>query len=214
MKNILTKSDMGGVKQSLIANILFLFILEPLIHILKRIASRGIVALMDYFYYSCGRIDNAYFVSYVLFIAFFAYMITSLRDFIKLYRSAFVCKEKDLNEKDAATEEKRDLDVIVEAAIKIEQKKSKKKRQERMIKTISWLTILSQIAILFYISVYMYMPAVENRLFQQKIVQITPYAEREKIELLKSKWVSMETKDDYILIIDEIDQIQEENGLK
>lgn len=214
MKKFFAKENITAIKVSLIACVIFAVLIEPIMEIGRNLGKGLIVALVDYFYYSCGRVDNVYFISYLLFLVFLMYMIKNLNDIVKLYRNIFVCNEKSSDAEDAATTEQHSLDVKMEAVIKIEKEKRKLKRQKRAIKILAWFAILCQIMVLCYITVYMYMPAVKNRLFERAIVQITPYTEREKIELLQSKWVSMETEADYSLIVNEINHIQEENSLK
>lgn len=66
MKKTFTKENRAGVIQSLVASILFLVILEPLIRLIKGIATKGILALVDYFYYSCSQINGTIFCALLL----------------------------------------------------------------------------------------------------------------------------------------------------
>ena len=58
------------------------------------------------------------------------------------------------------------------------------------------------------------MPTIFKESFDRRIIQITPYVESGKIDLLKSNWACMETKDDYMVIAEEMHSILIENGLK
>ena len=53
-----------------------------------------------------------------------------------------------------------------------------------------------------------------NERFNRNIVQITPYVEKEEVDILLSEWVSMETKSDYDAIYARISEIKQKNNLK
>lgn len=217
MKKLFTKSDTSGIKQSLIASLIFLVLLEPMIEIGKNLSKGIIGALVDYFYWSCSRVNDASFVSYVVFLAFAWYVIRDFREFIKLYQDVFFSNERKENQHsndEIKTVGDQRLDKIVETAIEIEKKNRKSKRLKMGLKVVSSFIIVLYVIFFLYILVYWYMPAAMHATFDREIIQLTPYLESEKIDSLKSNWVSMTSKNDYELIVKEIDSIVIENGLK
>lgn len=217
MKKLFTKSDTSGIKQSLIASFICLVLLEPMIQIGKNL-SKGIVdALVDYFYWSCSRVNNASFVSYVVFLAITWYIIRDFREFIKLYQDVFSPNKKKENQHsndEIKTVGDQGLDKIVETAIEIEKRSRKSKRLKAVLKVVSSFIIVLYVIFFLYILVYWYIPAAMHAAFDREIIQLTPYLESEEIDSLKSNWVSMTSKDDYELIVKEIDSIVIENALK
>lgn len=217
MKKLFAKSDVNGVKQSLIASLIFLVLLEPMIQIGKNLSKGIIGALMDYFYLSCSRVNNASFVSHIVFLAFAFYMIRDFREFIKLYQGVFSTnkkKEHQHSNDEIKTAEGRELDKIVETAIEIEKKNRKSKRLEVALKVVSTFMIILYVIFFLYILIYWYMPATMHAAFDREIIQLAPYVESEEIDSLKSDWVSMTSKNDYELIVKEIYSIAIESGLK
>lgn len=213
MKKLFAKSDVNGVKQSLIASFLFLLILEPLVNLIKGIATKGILALVDYFYYSCSRINGTIFLC-----TFAAYMVAvfisrEIKGIVRLYKDAFPAnKESDKEFVSQNTE--NTIDSLIEQVNTIQGLKRKKKMLDVLHKGLCIFCIVVQILFFFNFIVYQCFPAIIRESFDRCIIQITPYTEREKIELMQSDWICMDTKADYDLISAEINNIKEENGLK
>ena len=70
--------------------------------------------------------------------------------------------------------------------------------------------IIYMTLIVFYIVVPTYM---KNN-FDLSVTQIAPYIEEKELLELKSKWVSMKTKDDYKEILEYIDDVRQANGIE
>ena len=64
------------------------------------------------------------------------------------------------------------------------------------------------------ITVYGYAPCLFREKFDREITKIVPYADDDQIDMLRSKWVSMETKADYDAIWEKIVDIKQENALQ
>lgn len=207
LKKLFTKNDMNGVKQSLIASLIFLILLEPIIQIGKNLSKGIIASFVDYFYYSCSRVNGISFVSYLVFIAFAFYLARELRELTKLYRELFLSNRKE-EAKDSENSSK------VEQHCLNNTRETADETQEKVLKVTGGFVIVLNILLLCYILTYWYLPSAMNTSFDRRIIQITPYVESEEIDLLKSDWASMESKDDYDKIAEKIDFILATNGLK
>lgn len=216
MKDLFKKDNINGIWISIVAGILLSQIFDPMIQIGKNLGKGTINALIDYFFYSCSRADNVGFANYILYFAFILMILPPIKDAVSLVWSFRKREDTSKNTKEETIERKpKDLlDDILE--IRINEKKLENKRKKDMIflKIISVICTAFLILIFCNIVIYRYMPTVFKESFDRRIIQITPYVEREKIDLLKSNWVSMETKDDYMIIAEEIHSILLENGLK
>lgn len=83
-------------------------------------------------------------------------------------------------------------------------------------KHIKYLLILFICALALFMSLnFIYFkPANLWNSFEMSITKITPYVEDNEIKKLRSKWVSMNSKDDYLEIENYIKEIKKKNNLK
>ena len=73
------------------------------------------------------------------------------------------------------------------------------------------ITIILSFTILF---TFCYIPAEKWNSFERSITKITPYVEDSDIKILRSKWVSMNSKEYYLEIKNYIEEIRKKNNLK
>ena len=74
-------------------------------------------------------------------------------------------------------------------------------------------TFLWSLLFLLISTIYSYIPLIKYNDFKKDIIQITPYIEKNELDLLYSKWVSMENKSDYEEIYNRILDIKQDNNL-
>lgn len=215
MKKFFTKDNLRGVAQSLVASIIFLILLEPAIKIGKNFGKGIINSFIDYFYYSCARVTGIGFLSYLAFLAFVWYVLYMLQQLFSM-ASSLPKKKKATNTQnaDVNTSSKSPEKELVETILKNEKIKKQDSRLEKALRITSRICIFFWILFLCYVFIYQLWPATVNGTFNRRIVQITPYIEASEIDILKSEWVSMESKDDYDQIKVKIDNILSENDLK
>lgn len=128
-----------------------------------------------------------------------------IREIIDLYKAAF-----PTNKKSVPQNTENSVDSLLEHAVTIQ----REKMLDVLYKGLCIFCVTVQVLFFLNFIVYQCFPAIVRESFDRCIIQITPYTERGKIELMQSNWVCMNTKADYDLIVAEINIIQEENGLK
>lgn len=215
MKKFFTKENILGVVQSIVATFL-LAIFTPIIDIGKSVASKGWIALSDYFFYSCAHITDGQFLSYFAFCAFLWIMLWAIRHPISAFSSLNDKKTLSNSSNPNVKEPQKsseDIPEIVKLAIELKESQKKLKVLEIETKIFAIIAIIVDILFLCNIVIFQFIPTIYKDEFDRRITQITPYVEEEEIDLLKSDWVSMTTKSDYDLIDDAIKRIVTENGL-
>lgn len=210
------KENRLGVMQSLIASVLFLLIIEPLIHIVRDMLSKGLAALVDYFYYSCSRADGIIFLSTIAMYAVVYFVVKIILDMCKnIFSESHKKKERTKELKSQPQENAVDqIDQIVKLSMDLEKSIKREKRLDLTLRGMSIVCIIIYVLFFLNITIYQCFPVAVKASFDRCITQITPYVENEKIEILQSDWVCMETKEDYDVIVEEINRIQEEHNLK
>lgn len=205
-----------GVKQSLIASVLFLIILDPLINLIKDIAAKGLVALVDYFFYSCGHISSATFLCTIAILVFSTMVAQETKEVADSYKAVVSSNEKMEKADKKSTHQSADnaADSFAEKTISKYKLKQKLKLLMFVFKGLYVFLTTMYILIFLFVTVYQCFPAIINETFDRSITQIAPYVEDEKIEIMRSDWVSMKTKADFDVINKEIGRIREENNLK
>ena len=205
-----------GVLQSIIASVLFLLIIEPLIHIVRGVVSKGMVALVDYFFYCCGHADGIIFLSTIAMYAVTFFVLNTIGDMCKILFSEIHKEKEPKKELKTQTQEEPvdSINQIVKKSIELEKSKRLEKRLDFVVKGMSIACII--LCVLFFLNILIYQcfPVAFKVSFERRITQIIPYVEDEKIEILQSDWVCMETMEDYDALIEEIDCIREEHNLK
>lgn len=215
MKKFFSTENIRGVGQSLVASVLFLVLLEPIIKIGKNLTHGLINAFVDYFFYSCARVDGIDFICYGVFYAFLWFVMYEIHNF-----STTAFSKKDDEKTSAGIDKNTNLEPqerkqkTEDLLLEISKLKKKEKCLKCALRIISKASIVFWILFLCNIVIYKYAPATVNQTFNRKIIQITPYIEISELELLRSEWVSMESKDDYDRIVEKIDYVLIENNLK
>ena len=180
-------------------------------------------ALVNSIYKSAGR--SSYFSiinSFYLFVCIF-----SLGGVVYVAISVFSTVHKtmlalDLEDKIGSVEQdekitseqieelKRDLKKVTDANVKKEPSLRKRTKQLRLSAIMTIICFIVSISLtVFYTMVPIYM----RNNFDLSLTQIAPYVEEQELLNVKSKWVSMETREDYQEIIEYIDNVKTENGL-
>lgn len=210
------KENRLGVMQSLIASVLFLLIIEPLIHIVRDMLSKGLAALVDYFYYSCSRADGIIFLSTIAMYVVIYFILQTIFEMCKnIFSEDHKVKEPSKESKSQPQENTVDrINQIVKLSIDLEKSIKREKRLDLTLKGMSIICIIIYVLFFLNIMIYQCFPVAVKASFDRCITQITPYVKDEKIEILRSDWVCMETKEDYDAIVEEINRIQEEHNLK
>ena len=216
MNDLFKKDNINGIWISIVAGILLSQIFDPLIKIGKNLGKGVINAFVDYFFYSCSNTNDTYFVNYILYIVFLLIILPIIKDafsiIIDLRKKGNV--SKSLPAKTPEKEAENPLSEIVDNVIKMKALDDKREKRRRFTQISSAICAIVLILSLLDVALYKYAPTIVKGTFDRCIVQITPYVEKERIDLLKSNWVSMKTKSDYDIIANEIDSILIENELK
>ena len=209
MAKFFTKNNFHVIGLSLISSIIFMLVLEPIIHIGKDIASKGWGALVDYFFYSCAHISGDEMLGFIMF-SFYFLPIMALVTY-QVVNTFRIVKKTDKITKYSNVS----LEVLMsnEAFEALPKKTKSLKRESKILIVLTAVNVFMSSLLLVNILVFQYLPISLKAKFDRQIIQITPYVEVEKIDLLKSNWVSMEEKDDYVLIVNEINQVLEKNNL-
>ncbi len=213
MKRLIKKDSLNAIWFSIVAGILLSQVFEPIIKIGKNLGDGLIVALVDYFYFSCGQANSTSFVNYIACFLFLFVVFPVVKDAITLILN--FRKKEDIatsSSTEVVSEESpKTLDDLIETGIKL---KAKNKRKMLYYKIVLVICAIILILTVCNVTIYKYGPTIVKESFDRRITQITPYTENEKIALLKSDWVSMKSKSDYDKIVEEINSILEENNLK
>lgn len=220
-----SSENRNGIKQSLIASVIFVILLEPIIKIGKNWGKGVVLALVDFFYYSCSHTNWEGVVGYCVLLAFTFYILKSIGDSIP---GAFPSKNQESKSVDSqgpvdskGSVDKADSNALEEnlASIateinKLQQRKKKLERLDKLYKWLSRINIIIQTLFFCYVLIFQFAAAAMNESFDRRITQIAPYTDSQNIEIIKSHWVQMETKSDYEEIVQEINEIRNENNLK
>lgn len=171
-------------------------IFEPIGSIIGDIRDGFLTACIDHFYYKCGHQSSTEILltfTYAIFLCIVAVPI--LTNFVvsvgKLYTSKKVSASEPL--------------------ISSNKKEYPPKKLNKHIEII--MVVYFAISLLS-ITVYGYAPCLFSEKFEREITKIVPYVDDDQIDMLRSKWVSMETKSDYDVIWNKIEDIKQENALQ
>lgn len=174
-------------------------------------------ALRDSIYYMAGRQGVTTTPNTILMFILSLIFIPAISGIISLYKDAntkaLFSRTKDaLLKKEEGTASKAEIDGVVKDPEKTLKKLERKKnRKPSAIRPI--LLALPIIISFVYTWCYMIYPATMWQEFENRIIQISPYVEESEVVLLKSKWVSMRTKEDYDEIDNYIHRIRAEHDL-
>jgi len=220
----ISAEDMKGIKISLISSFLFLVLIEPILKISKNLGKGVISAVIDFFYYSCAHTNWECVTGFCAFYIFAFFIIKIIGDSVP---AAFPSTNQEINSTDtqetscAPKSDTPDLNVlsqkiatVTSEIAELKQKKEKLKKLDQIFKWLSRINIVIQVSFFCYIMIFQYTAAAMSQSFDRRITQITPYTAPQRIEMIKSQWVQMESKSDYEIIKQEIDEILNENNKK
>lgn len=174
-------------------------IFEPCSEIIKNAGNGIFSSCIDYFYVSCANSSGTKVILgfvhslYIFIIFYFIINISNL-----LFNSQKREKESTNNVDNASASNTK---IVV---------KNNGKKSKRLL----WFLVIYFVIFLITNTAYEYLPVIYRENFNKDIIQITPYVEEKEIDVLFSKWVSMETKSDYDAIYARISEIKQENNLK
>ena len=106
---------------------------------------------------------------------------------------------------------------IEELAIEKYKAKKKIKLLEFLIKVLKLVRLLIILYSIFYILSLIFSVTsnyVMNKEFQQRLNILLPYINDQEEEELKSEWAAMQNQDDYLIIINDMNQFAAKNNLK
>ncbi len=176
--------------------------------------------LRDFVYYQAGHQSsyslNALLFHFVLYVWIF-YLLNSIsKGFFSVNKLDKAEKaDKKISEISKANAIEQGLEVVDEKEEKT-QKNRKKKNENSISKKIRiCLIVLSVITVIFVTFIYTYeiIPYTIWNSFELSTTKIAPYIIEDEEEVLRSKWVSMVSKNDYDEIKNYIEEIKEMNEL-
>lgn len=203
-------------------------IITPVMEIITNMGNGIIIALVNYYYFSCGHASNTGFVNTV------AYIILTMGFFFLIgifssvtYPPKHVAFSKD-EENETTISEKNANDTVTEIedrVIEIEDRIFQMKEQienikRKQIRTQRRRAILARISIvllacwLVIILVYEFFPLSKKEDFDRNMDLIAPYIDNIEFAHLKADWVSIETREDYVALNEKIQNIMETNDIK
>lgn len=179
--------------------------------------------LIDLIYYQAGH-QSPFGLDSVLFSTLFSFfityiIITIIKSFRDIQEEINIDKVNkllcDLEAKDIDDPELRPgIDKARRITDTIKQRHQKKESvNPHKIKVFLVLASVLIAAYALYMFAYEIIPATMREGFELSITEIAPYIEEREEKVLRSKWVSMVSKEDYIEINSYIKDIKLENGL-
>lgn len=219
MRKVFTKENTTGILISVIASIIFVRLVDPLMDLLGMIGIRVIEAFVNKYYAVCANATDYQFIRFVAYIVFII-GITGIWDVFKYF--AFPPKRTSIEEKSELMYkekiEESDLsnieNEVTKLSMRMQKLKASKEKQQKQRVIISRIMLVATSLCFIWVILFVFAPTLVKGEFDRKIIQITPYVTEERINLLKSDWVSMESKADYKEISEYIDSVLVENGLK
>lgn len=117
------------------------------------------------------------------------------------------------NSKDGSTEEKDTFEQLKAIIDKMKNGENQKKNRTHPV-LIDVFNLLLCLVFLIYTVLFIIVPTQLWNRYELSVTQITPYVGEKEIAMVRSKWVSMKTKDDYNDIVLFIDGVKKENHLE
>ncbi len=230
MKKLFNKNNITNLIISIIGSVIFMQIVTPGMQIIKNMGSGIIKALVDYYYFSCGQASSTEFVSTVAYIILIVVIcllmsllsaIASPPDTKKSHQEREDYKQKNINEDNLSkTPDELEEDILtieskvtylLEKTEEIEAKKINSKKRQALVARVLIMLVAFYFAMII---AYEYSPLFRKEDFDRRIIQITPYVDDAEIAHLNADWVSMKTKNDYLLLQDRLQSIMDANGIK
>lgn len=174
-------------------------------------------AFRDSIYYIAGRQGVTSTPNTILVFLLSFLIVPTISGIITLYKETstkalFSRTKEALIKKEEGTASKEEIDSVVRDLEKnLKKIERKKNKRPSVMKPI--LLSLPIIIFIVYTWCYMIYPASMWQEFENRIIQISPYIEESEVVLMRSKWVSMRTKEDFDEIDGYIHRIREEHNL-
>lgn len=222
MRQVFTKKNITGILLSVIASIIFVRLVDPLMDVLGMIGTQIAGEFVNKYYVVCANATDYQFTGFIAYMVFIL-GITNAWNTFKYF--AFPKKEMPAKKEpepicEEITEEadlstiKNEITKITARIQELKNYKEKQQKQQKQRVIISRIMLVATFLCFILIIIFVYSPTIVKGSFDRKIIQITPYVTEERINLLKSDWVSMKSKADFKEISEYIDSVLVENGLK
>ena len=174
----------------------------------------------NYLFRIAARQNSASFSEYFLFLLFgilsgciFVFIIKSFKIVNETDTLARI-KESNVLEKETDKLTDKELQLIKKYNNINSRSKDTSKQANKVIKICLWILVFMLVFLFIIITSCAYYPSQLWKHFELDLTHITPYTEESTIQMLKSDWVSMTKKEDYISIYDTIYEIKTENSLQ
>jgi len=200
VKNIFKGINIKGtIVLCLLGTFLFALFLQPIIDVAHGFSGSIFKFFLD-LYYRCAATTQQgnEFIALIAFVVLVAFVSQQIRDIHKTYEKF---KILDISEEIQANRNDN-IDKI-----------KKHNKENRKYRCIIYFFIAFTILYSIFITVYMYAPRATKASFDNAITKITPYTEVHEINMLRSDWVRMKSRDDYHIIRDRINLIVEKYDL-
>lgn len=180
---------------------------DPILLIYENITNGILTSITDTFYYYCARCSELEFVNYILFILANYLCIAYPTHYISDIRKPSEAERQRKIESEIKGKTSEELKELVQKS------SNRLKYLKKVASAAVVLLTITQIMFLIFTAGYVYMPTQYKLSFDRQITKITPYVDSHEIDLLKSDWTLMESKEDYTAIMDRINLVIEENNL-
>lgn len=224
------KKWIGQHKNEIIVAIISTFITTVFFSILNWVKDVGpsagnslFMGIRNYVFYQTAH-QTSYFLIFFILMSlccfYFVYQFSNLIGAMRAVRTTLKLEEANSI---LAELEKSNEDDHVKRKERIEELKSKleslhntKGITTQTLKKDKWTLRISALFMVFYVVYIIFsfiIPALIHQTFEMAVTEIAPYVEEYDVKMLRSKWVSMRTYDDYLEISNYIKEVKEENGL-
>lgn len=206
----------SGLAGHVIAGLIFLSVLEPLLHglysLLTSIGTEVTNSYINFIYKNAAIHGETQSLIFLMAMIFFQIVLMVMFFMVRdIHSKAKRVQAKEILEKATSIEEKRSL--LLARLAKIEKSLSWIKRNIKSLVLVSYvLTALSFILLLhtFFLS---YTTIQLNMSFDQRLTSIGPYLTDRQEKQLKSEWSLMATKHDFDIINVQLENIARVNKI-
>ena len=214
------KKNRDGLIVGIVSSILFTLLLKISKNILALPPEKWYSFFQNYLYKLAAKQTNASISEHTLVliitVSIGALIPSLIKSFQIVNETNIIIRMKETNATDKPTEELSDEEIkLIRQYNKIKRKANKSVKGEvKEVKRGFFVILILLIMIMAIAISCFYYPWAMWKTFQLDIIQISPYTDETVIKMLKSKWVSMDEKKEYIEIYDQINSIKLENGFQ
>lgn len=176
-------------------------------------------AFQNALYKDAAKQSVTTFFEYILCCGVFGVLGASFLLIVRSFKAAnqyeIIKKTRESNiiEKTSDKLSDEDIKLIKKYNKIIKSSSSATKDNGRKLKRMTIVLIVLILVLFILLTSFCYYPWRLWEKFELDITQIAPYTDIHTTQKLKSDWVSMTTKNDYISIYNQINNIKKENGL-